>query len=609
VTTPSRPSAEPLRRRLSDAVAFALAFGVITGLGEAALLAAVFHVLHKPTFQGPFLMWMAPLGYILFDVVVATPLAVLMVRASAVAWTRTVVFVLALFTAWGPLILFQRLQLAASFILAAGVASQVARLAGRHADATRRWARPVAAGLVALALVLGLGLTAYRAARERMAVGTLPAAAGAPDVLVIVWDAVRAADLSVYGYERRTTPNLEALARRAVVFDGAVSPASWTLPSHAGLVTGRWANELSADWEVPIDGTAPTLGEILQRRGYRTAGFVANTHYLNREFGFSRGFQHYEDFVLSPGQVLMATTLGRTVAHRRWSRLLLGDEIPGRKTAAEIAGDFLHWLPPDSAHPFFAFLNVFDAHDPYLPPSPFREQFGAPSLDRLALYWPARIFSDSEIQQERNQYDGAIAYLDAQVGRLLDSLNARRLTRPLLLVITSDHGEEFGEHGYYSHGHSLYQLSIRVPLIMAMPGRLPEGVRVPGAVTLRDVPATILALADPARPRELPGRPLLPPGAAGDDRDTVYAEVRYSRNLPPRLPVSKGDVRGIMTGTHSYIVSGSGEELYDLTRDPGELTNLAPDSSAAPALARLRSVMTRYPAHPPPAWQQRLRRR
>ena len=608
MTSPA-PGRSTLGRRVGDAAALAVVFGTLTGLAEWALLAAVFHVLHKPTFQGPFLMWMAPFGYILFYGVVAALLAVVLVRARDVTWIRTAVFVLALLSAWGPLILFQRLALLASFILAAGIASVAARLASPRVDAVRRLARPAAVLAVALVLCLGVGLRTSRAAREQSAVRALQAAPGAPDVLVIVWDAVRAADLSVYGYERRTTPNLETLARHALVFDGAVSPASWTLPSHAGLLTGLWANQLSADWEVPLDGAAPTLGEVLQRRGYRTAGFVGNTHYLNREFGISRGFQHYEDFVLSPGQVLMATTLGRTMMHRRWSRILMGDEIPGRKSAAEIADDFLRWLPPDSAHPFFAFLNVFDAHDPYLPPSPYREQFGAPSPDRLALYWPARIFSDSEIREERNQYDGAIAYLDAQTRRLLDSLSRRPLSRPLLVVITSDHGEEFGEHGYYSHGHSLYQRSIRVPLLIAMPGRVPEGVRVPNAVSLRDVPATILTLLDPARAPELPGQPLLPLPTAGDARDTLYSEVRYSRNLPARLPVSKGDVRGIMTGHHSYIVTGrAAEELYDLSRDPDERHNLAGDSASAAILARLRAVLQRYPAHPAPAWQRASRR-
>ena len=211
-----------------------------------------------------------------------------------------------------------------------------------------------------------------------------------PNVLLIVLDTVRADRLSLYGYRRPTSPTLERLAKRGIRFDEARATAPWTLPSHASMFTGRWPHELDVDWYTPLGTKFPTLAEYLGSRGYATAGFVANVHYCSYEFGLDRGFTHYEDYVLEPLTPLRMCCLGdlalKGVAHVGWTlssslgaspflprkdsafwRILATDP---KKDAGSINREFLDWLSHrrEPARPFFAFLNYFDAHSPYLLP-------------------------------------------------------------------------------------------------------------------------------------------------------------------------------------------------------------------------------------------------
>ncbi len=153
---------------------------------------------------------------------------------------------------------------------------------------------PLLAGALLTIMLVTIGGRAW--SEHRAAAALPPAPAGARNVLLIVWDTVRAGNLSLYGYERPTTPNLERLAGRGVRFDLAFSTSSWTLPAHASLFTGRWPHELGVDWKSPLRDDVPTLAEYLAAHGYDTAGFAANLDYCTRETGLARGFAHYEDF-------------------------------------------------------------------------------------------------------------------------------------------------------------------------------------------------------------------------------------------------------------------------------------------------------------------------
>ncbi|HEU4565395.1 MAG TPA: sulfatase, partial [Gemmatimonadaceae bacterium] len=409
-----------------------------------------------------------------------------------------------------------------------------------------------------------------------------------------ILDTVRAASLSLYGYAQPTTPKLARWAARGVVFEQAMAPAPWTLPSHGTLFTGRWPHELSAGWLTPLDGRWPTLAERFAARGYRTAGFVANHFYTTHESGLERGFLRYEDFRHSLPQLVLSSAIGQTVVAMHDAASAVGSrrDIPAaawhalrppperladRKAAPVVREEFEEWLeeqPTD--RPFFAFLNYFDAHKPYEAPAEFRRRITGPGESRRA-------------------YDASIAYLDDEVSRLLGDLARSGELRNTLVVITSDHGELFGAHGLTGHGNSLYLPLLRVPLVMMMPSRVPAGVRVDTAVTLRDLAATIVDLAGLGGSPPVPGKSLARfwGGTASDAAPSpLLSEVEKGINTPPEHPVSRGDMRSLITMPWHYIRNGDGrEELYDIVSDPAERRDLSGSEDARAALLRSREAV------------------
>ncbi len=341
-------------------------------------------------------------------------------------------------------------------------------------------------------------------------------------------DTVRADATSLNGSTRDTTPNLAALARRGALFEQAISTAPWTLPSHASMFTGRWPWELLVGPDRALDARYPTLAGYLDRHGYATAGFVANTVFCTREYGLSRGFGHYEDFVLTPLEALRGTALGWLVCRRLTPVVDRLREATGRdpghplevrtyrKDAAEINRAALNWIETDDDRPFFVFLNYLDAHDPYLVPRGAEHPFsGHPATlaERRALRdWigeEPRARAPSEMQLARDAYDDCLAYLDGEIGRLVDELGRRGRLENTVIVVTADHGEHFGEHArdglpLVGHRLSVYQPEIHVPLLIVAPNRIPSRMVVPDVVSLRDLPATIVDLVGLGRGRALP---------------------------------------------------------------------------------------------------------
>ena len=307
-------------------------------------------------------------------------------------------------------------------------------------------------------------------------------------MLLIVWDTVRAANTSLYGYRRATTPNLERLASRGVRFDLAFSTSSWTLPSHASMFTGRWPHELGVGWKTPVRDGVPTLAGYLASHGYDTAGFVANLDYCSRETGLARGFAHYEDFPLSVFDTFTRyIALGRRIDVSSWASTIdsLVEKHTGRwydliprsrehaKSADAINRAFLGWLGkrPENGRPFFAFLNYNDAHSPYEVPDPSIPGFGlrpASSSQRQTLQGftglDKKTLSTDDVHMANDVYDDCISYLDRRLGLLLDELSRRGVLENTLLIVTSDHGEHLGDHRLFFHGCSLYRQLVQVPL-------------------------------------------------------------------------------------------------------------------------------------------------
>ncbi len=408
---------------------------------------------------------------------------------------------------------------ACSLLLAAGLGRVISdAIAAR--DPQPRRVRSILAAILGPLMVLAALSSGREALRESRAVAGLPPAPpGARNVVLIVWDTVRAHNLSLYGYSRDTTPNLKQWARKGVTYNLALAPAPWTFPSHTSFFTGHWPFQLNTQWKFTLDATYPTLAEYLASRGYQTTGFAANTNCCSYETGLDRGFAHFEDYSLTPRSLLSRTVPGKWILEH----ISMIDDFYDKKWvglqsrgAREINDAFLDWLGrrrPD--RPFFAFLNEFDAHEPYIPPAEHCGHFGIrPEIPRDFESLVDFVGTNKnevpqrDIELARDCYDDCIAFLDEQLGRLLDKLQAQGLLENTDVIITSDHGEAFGEHGLFGHIYSVNLNEIGVPLVILSPGA-PAGRVVYSPVSLRDVPATVV------RPAGSLGRLALPGTLAG----------------------------------------------------------------------------------------------
>ncbi len=338
--------------------------------------------------------------------------------------------------------------------------------------------------------------------RERFAINQLPPASpSSPNVLLIVADTLRSDHLASYGYSRQTTPAIDALAAEGVLFENSFSTSSYTLPSHASLLTGRYPRDHHVEWDTshrPPKRAVPNLPQELQSIGYRTGAFSANTFFFTREHGFGRGFLHFEDFFHSLSDMAWRTAYGGIVT--RYVRPRIGlEDLPGRKYAVDVTAEAERWIRRDTERPIFVIANYIDCHDPYLPPQPFRSKFSTiknpGGLINSKLHIPKSL-TDEQLQSEIDAYDGAIAYIDSQVSRLVSAVQKMTPDRELLVIFTSDHGEEFGEHGGFLHQRHLYRELIQVPLIVWEPGHVPRGKRLSQPVSNASIPATVMGLLE-----------------------------------------------------------------------------------------------------------------
>ncbi|MEW6269088.1 MAG: sulfatase [Thermodesulfobacteriota bacterium] len=395
--------------------------------------------------------------------------------------------------------------------------------------------------------------------------------ASPPNVVLISIDTLRPDHLGAYGYARPTSPNIDALAARGVVFENAFSPSSWTLPAHATLLSGvspyRHGAVTSA---TRIRDDVPLLAETLAARGYHTAAFV-NAPFVSQGYGFARGFARFEQ---------RFTEKRAHVAARQ--RAIL-------EAVAE--------LEP----PFFLFVHYMDVHTPYRPPKAFNrfaaDRRGGTVLKGvgaggfLELQRAVRdgkvAISNADRDRLVDLYDGEILAVDAKIGELVRALEREPDT---VIVLTSDHGEEFLEHSGVGHAETLYDEVLRVPLIVTGPGIAPG--RAKTFASLADVVPTFLDWLGGPVPAGLDGRSLV--GALRrspvPDDDVVLALHTSSHD-------GRAALRGVRSAGHKLIQDdASGRaELYDVARDPGERTNLLPgaaDDRLAQILARLSAPST-----------------
>jgi arylsulfatase A-like enzyme len=612
--TGDSPNKSRLRKLLSslpettagDLLLFGIWTGIICGVAEAARAVWRQQRSHLPT--GEFLtaevFWMTPLP------AMATFIATGVVLIAIDRLMRGQGGLLGLgppvFAALGGYSFLRAMQVGlanwATWLLALGFATVVVRVIAAKPILIRRLVRATTPLMVAALVAWAGAVPLWRTASVARVRAALPEPRPeAPNVLVIIWDAVRALNLSAYGYARETTPELERFAERGAVFERAFATAPWSLPSHASIYTGHYPTELSTARQAPLDATYPTLAEVLARNGYATGGFTANRFYGSTAFGNARGFDWYD---ARPG------VNAEVIASRWWLtarilwevRVAVGNEYAPSalgRSAAHVNRSLLRWIDGRGERPFFALINHFDAHDPYYPPEPFSRAFS----ETRGRYWldePHRAYSEDMLRELRDAYDSSILYLDHELARLLHALRERGLLDNTLIILTSDHGEEFGEHGLdvVAHAKSLYAPVLHVPLIVVYPPRVPAAVRRREPVSIRDIPATVMDVLGLATESPFPGTSLLR-YANGTVTVEEIAEPRLSvaehspmGGILPTWPIAAGNMFSLVQGDLHYILDGAGrEQLFDLSTDIWEQHDLAGSPDAALALARFRDAL------------------
>jgi choline-sulfatase len=396
-----------------------------------------------------------------------------------------------------------------------------------------------------------------------------------PNVLLVTLDTTRADHTSAYGYPRPTTPRLEGLLPTSVKLETAYAPTATTLPSHASMFTALHprSHGVLKNGQKLAEGI-PTLAGALAGAGYRTAGFVSS-YVLDARFGPQQGFATWDDdFGERPCKMLGKRWEGRNLDESFCRR---GAETRDR-AIAWLEGNGYLGTPPAGApasgdaegerKPFFLFVHFFDPHDPYVP-----------EPEHAALFPPLGEKPD-HIAQQRAAYDGELHYTDAQLGALLDRLAAAGILDDTLVLVTADHGEGLGDHGWMNHGLYIYDEAVRVPWIVRWPGHLPGGRVIAEPVELVDMPSTVLDLVGiPDERLRGEGRSLADAlrgkGKLDADRP-VYLQRRLYEGKVRGDVEAHGEKIGIRVGRWKYIEAKeeATRELYDLATDPGELANL-----------------------------------
>lgn len=411
-----------------------------------------------------------------------------------------------------------------------------------------------------------------------------------PNVVVVSIDTLRADRMSLYGHQRLTTPRLDAFAEDALVFDAAWANGAYTLPSHMSLFTGQVPSFHGVQGAgVRRDpARSPLLAEVLSERGWTTAAFTGGG-FVSPDFGFAAGFERYGtlDPMVNTDSAKLATDL---------------DGVPGVDLDLLRANDMTvveAWLDQHTAESFFLFLHTYAVHQ-FDPAQRHLDAFGLEGLlpeDKRSLeliYTAGEGGTEDEFERVRDLYDATVLQADEGFGRLIDKLTALDLLEDTIVIVTSDHGKEIGEHGTLGHGHALFEEMVHVPLVVRLPGRaskdlgasgLERGAYAPGRssapASLVDIVPTLLEALDIAPWPGMQGSSLL--SLDPDTERPILAEVD---NLAVKFARRDGDLKTIWSplDREPYIPNDVEELTFDLAADPLELEPLAPDPARVDAV-------------------------
>ncbi len=424
-----------------------------------------------------------------------------------------------------------------------------------------------------------------------------------PHVVLILLDAVRANCLSCYGYERRTTPNMDALADDGIRFANAFSPGPNTVLGHAALFTGlSYHNGVRTALGSTLRPEVPTIAETFRDNGYETT-CISRNPWISDEYGFTRGFTRTVDLWRNSKVGRQVGRIGKAFGY--------GDKGAGK--ACELAARQL----TEARRPQFLFINMIEAHHPYVPQLPFAVRFAGLRrglIDRIwvNLFWPssklwnlAAVGSEDTFRLLEDLYVASIAAM-ARVGTLLAKLEEAGVLDDSVVILCADHGESLGEHRLVSHGLSLYEPLIHIPLIMRLPGR-GAGLVSEDLTQLNDVMPSLCNFCGFELPPSLQDHPnqwydMFDGDSPGARRNAAYAEffcgpadLAALQNANPLYDFSQLErsLRAIRTRNWKYIIGSDGStELYDMQQDPDELENIA---GQAPDIAqRLDTQLREY---------------
>lgn len=435
----------------------------------------------------------------------------------------------------------------------------------------------LALGIGALGLAVG-GATLSPPANDNAVAAFTPAAAAAQaktNVLLISLDSLRADHVHAYGYERETSPTIDRLANEGIRFANAISTSSWTLPTHLTMFTSRYQTSHGVTVDtLTLNPAIPTLGEIMKSAGYATAGFISGP-YVAGHYGYGRGMDTYVD-------------LSQGYDHRAEARATIASPVINEQA--------LEWLDEHKEQPFFLFLHYFDIHYDFIPPAPYDTMFdpdytgtmdGTRFIERKDVN--ARM-DPRDLEHIKALYDGEIRFTDEHVGKILERLEALDLLENTIVMLVSDHGDEFFEHGNKGHHRTVYDEVLRVPFVVRLPGKTHAGTVIEEQASLVDVMPTLLAQTQIPGPVDMEGENLLNLLEGQPlERDAIYAEFYDKRGFNVQVAQRTAKTKVIQHFNRITHPSSKPVELYDVAKDPEEQNDLAGTEAAreTDALERL----------------------
>jgi arylsulfatase A-like enzyme len=516
-------------------------------------------------------LWVAPIiDLVVFLVVAAGVLLLVQLGRRWLSYSRWPIVVYGVFIFLGIFAVIsvpKIVHLLSAALLSLGLSVALCRKLNGIERRLTTYLRGRLVWIPALIVTAALGVSGYDHARESWQISQLTRApAGAVNVLVIVLDTVRY-DRFTHADGHTLTPRLDQITAKGVSFENTWSTTSWSLPSQASILTGRYPHEHGADWpRLQLDEKYPTLGEFLARHGYVTGAFSGNASWITPEY-LGRGFLRFKVYLLE--DILRRTAYGRPIGRLLWE---IGYHYAGRgKKAPEVNAEFLKFLDDYPDRPFFAYLCYMDVN----------QAFHHRLLNRG--FWTTAPTEQEVIEA----YDQGLKILDQQIGDLFSELARRRLLNNSLVIITSDHGQSFGaqstdDHDPSGHGTSLYPEQTKVPLFLVYSEKLPNEHENKATVSLKQIPKTITQILH-MKDSPFVGQAL--PIMSGyldtpeRNENAVLATLNYDNQK----------IQSVIWQPWLYINNlndrGNGEKLYDLANDPLAKNNLKPSRSIAKQIA------------------------